>query len=359
MEVSLNTRDINLLIINLLTLRIFTQMPMAFIKTAQFAASLTTLLGGSFSIFVIFLIARFLLKHISGNILDAAQSVFGTAGKIIASSLLFLYLVLSAVFTLSDFSKLIALIAFPTSPMWYICGFLILGAVIGALGNLRAVIRLHGFFVPLILIVFALLLIFTIFPFGSADTTQNAPQNLSPSINNLLSQISLYGDILLLFLIAPTKESRKYLAKKIGYSGICSLALNTLFILAFTLKIPASVAQNGQFPVYLLMKEVYFGRFFQRLDAMILLIAALSAMLYLALNLKLSSSVLHQGFCLAQNRIIPAVLGISVLFLALNEWIFPSGSLQNLVQVFGIGGLAILIVIAIFAEVRRLINEKH
>ncbi len=359
MKVSFSSRNLRFLVISLLTLRIFTQMPMNFIKAAQFAAPLATLLGGAIMVFVIFLIARCISGYKGGNILDMAQSVFGTAGKIIVASLLALYLVLSAIFTLSDFSKLISLIAFPTSPMWYVSGFIILGGILGAMSNPPAVVRLYGFFAPVILIVFLLLLIFTILPVGNTDNSLNAPQNLSPTTSSLLSQFSLYGDIILLFLIAPSKESQQNMEKAIGYSALTALFLNTLFILAFTLEIPSSIAQNGQFPVYLLMKEVYFGRFFQRLDAVILLTSALSAMLYLSLNLNLLGEVLYQGFGLTQNRIVTAIMSILIFCLALNEWIFPDGSLTGLVHIFSLGGLAILIVIAILVKIRGIINEKN
>ncbi len=359
MNVSYSSHDVSLLIINLLTYRIFTQIPMLNIQSANTSAPLAALSGGAIWIFVIFLVALSLSKYNGGNILDAAQSAFGTVGKLVIALIFALYLVLSAVFALSDFSKLISLIAFPTSPMWFVTGFLALGGVMGAMGSVRSVARIHGIFVPIILIVFVLLIASTIFPCGNTDIIGNSPQNLTLSFENTLSQITLYGDIILLFLIAPTKESRLIMTKKIGYSCIIALALNVLFYLAFMLKIPASIAQNGQFSVYLLMKEVYFGRFFQRLDAMILLISALTSMLYLSLNLNLLSTVLTQSFRLRQNPIVSVISGILVFYLALNGWIFPKGALSNLIYVFSLGGMAVLIITAIFTKVRGVINEKN
>ncbi len=359
MNVSFRSRGIGLLITNLLLYRIFTQIPMSLIKSVNTAAPLVTLFGGAVWIFIIYLISLCLSLRAKGNILDAVQSAFGTVGRLIVSVVFVIYLLLSQIFVLSDFSKLVSLIAFPASPVWYVSGLLILGGIIGAMGNIRSQARLHSFFMPVILTIFLLLVITTILPLGNTDTTANAPQNLSFSPQNILSQITLYGDVFILFLIAPTDESRRHIPKAIGISGIAALVLNTLFVLAFTLKIPASIAQNGQFPIYLLMKAVYFGRFFQRLDAVILLISTLSSMLYLSLSLNLLTSVLHQGFRLPQSRVTPVISGIAVFILALNEWLFTNGSLSDLLYIFSIGGFAILIITAIFVKIRGLINEKY
>ncbi len=359
MNASYTNRNLSLLAVNLLTYRIFTQLPMTQIKSAGTAAPLVTLLGGVIWVFVIYLISLCLTGYAKRNILDTVQTVFGNAGKLIVAAIFAVHLFVSAIFTLSDFSKLVSLIAFPISPMWYIAGFLILGCILGALGDTCSQIRLHGFFMPVILAVLILLLATTILPLGSSDRFANPQANLSFDIKSIFSQLTLYGDIFIIFLIAPNDESRKSLAKKLRLSGIAALTLNTLFILAFVLKIPSSIAQNGQFPVYLLMKEVYFGRFFQRLDALILLICALSSMLYLSLNLNLLSTVLHQGFRLPQNRIVPTFLGIAIFAFALSEHLLPKGLLANLIYVFSLGSMAVLVIIAAFTKIRGLINEKN
>lgn len=358
MNVSFNSRDISLLIINLLTYRIFTQLPMSLIKSANVSAPLITILGGAVWVLVIFLVARCFTKFSGGNILDAAQSVFGNAGRIIISLIFALYLIFSQIYTLNDISKLASLISFPTSPIWYISGFLMLGSILGAIGNIRTIARLHGVFMPIILIVVILLFVSTILPLGNSDFCANVPRNINFPPDSIFTQITIYADIFLLFLIVPTKESRQGMAKRIGYSGIVALALNSLFILAFILKIPSSIVQNGQFPMYLLMKEVYLGRFLQRLDALILFASALSSMLYISLNLNLLTSVLNQGFHISQKRITTIIISIAVFWLSLNEWIFSKGSLANLIYLFSLGGFAVLIITAIFVKVRRALNEK-
>ncbi len=350
--------DTTMLVSNLLICRIFTQFPMALIKSLGSGTPLFVLSGGAIWSFVIFLIAVSLFRYANGNIIDAVQDSFGAVGKIIVSVILAIYLLLSQIFTLNDFSRLAQLICFPTSPLWFVAGFLALGSILGATGRQHSVIRLHGVFMPIIIIVLALLIGSTVFPFDNAHSVAAPPLRLTPSFKDILAQASLYGDILLLFLISPSKNSKPQAVKAAVHGSIFALIITTLFFLAFATRIPQSIVQNGQFPIYLLMKEVYFGRFFQRLDAMILLISAISSMLYLSLNLNLLSSLLHQGLGLPETRITPTISGILSFCLALCEWIFQKLSPLDLLSVLSLGVLVILIICAIFVKVRRVLHEK-
>ncbi len=359
MKISHKSLDISAPIINLFIYKIFTQIPMSIIKSSGSAAPLYTLAGGAASVFIIVLIAACFSKYQKGNILDCVQSSFGTLGKIIVSFVFICYIILSQIFTLSEFSQLARLIAFPTSPLWFVAGFLILGAVLGASGSTSSILRIYGVFVPVIIVVFVLLIGSTILPFGHTSPVACLPVQTGLTFNGFLSQFMLYADIVLLFLIAPAKESRPVFAKQIARGGILSLILLTLFHLAFALRIPDSITQSGQFPVYLLMKEVYFGRFFQRLDALLLLVCCISSMLYMSLALKLSGQVLSQGFCLPEWRIIPVLTGLLSYIAVVFGLMFLKESLENLVYVLSLGVLAILIITAIFVKIRGVLNEKH
>ncbi len=358
MKISQNNTDISLLTVNLLTYRIFTRLPMNLIKSAQETASLCTLAGGAVCVFAIYLLSICFFKQSHGNILDTVQTVFGVWGKIIVSLIFAVYLVLSLCFALNDFSRLVNLIAFPASPLWFVSGFLVLGGILGALCNTSSLVRLHGVFMPVVIIIFALLVGSTLFTGGKNDDIPILAANTVPPLKEFLSQAVLYGDIILLFLIYPTNESKGYMAKKIGRGGVFALILNTMFILAFTLKIPPTIARGEHFPVYLLMKEVYFGRFFQRLDAFVLLICAISSMLYISLNLNLISQVLNQGLRLSKSRIIPPIIGGTAFAFVLNQWILPKDSLLNLIYIFSFGVLGILVLTAVFIGIRRVLNEK-
>ncbi len=352
-------RDLSLLAINLLTYRIFTRLPMTLIKSADTSAFLTVFLCGSVFVIALIILCKFVFKYSSGNILDTAEKVFGIWGRVIVSAVFAIYLVVSQTFALSEFAELIKLIAFPTSPIWFVSGFLILGGIWGALGNNQSVIRLHGVFMPIILSIIALLILSTIFPNNSSDTIVPIFDSNTFSIKLITSQFMLYGDIALLFLLLPIGKDNRNVTKNFVCGSIFAVLLNTLFILAFVLKIPSAIAQNGQFPIYLLMKEVYFGRFFQRLDALILLACAVSSMLYIALSLNLLTDVLHQGFKIRQKRIIPLIFGTLSFLLVLNKWILSGKSLLSLVYIFSFSVLAILVITAVFVWIRRASYEKN
>lgn len=355
---SFKNSDITFVVINLLIYRIFTQLPMTIFKTSGSAAPLSNLLSGIAAIGIIWFLTSCLLKNINGNLLDAAETLFGKLGKVLFCLLIIAYLAVSMIFTLENFSNLIRLIAFPTSPLWFVTIFLILGAVLGALGNTHSVIRLHGIFAPIIITVLVLLIVSTIY---QGDTSRLFPLlggGTNSVLSNSFSGIILYTDIILLLLIAPNGESRTYITKTVSIGAIFALLLNFLFALSFTLKIPQTIAQNQQFPIYLLMKQVYFGRFFQRLDALILLVSALSSMLYMSLNLTLIFDTFRQSLGFSQKPPVVIALGVLISLISLQSYTFPQNSILYLVYVCGFGVMAFSILAAIFAKVRSVLSEK-
>ncbi len=358
LKVSFENSNITFVVINLLVYRIFTRLPMSIFKTAESAAPLSALVSGIAAIFIVWLLSACLLKNTKGNLLDAAEICFGKLGKGILALVIILYLAVSLIFTIESFSSLIKLIAFPSSPLWFIGIFLTFGAILGALGNEQAIVRLHGLFMPVIVVVLILLIASTIYP---GDTSQLFPVlgNGAKSIaGSSFSGIILYTDIILLLLLVPGKTSPINITKAVSISAGFAILLNILFILALTLRIPPSIAQNQQFPIYLLMKEVYLGRFLQRLDALILLVSALSSMLYMSLNLSLLSSALKQGLGISSKPQLTVLIGILLFLVALQNGILESDTIRSIVYICGFGVLAFSALTAIFVKVRCLLNEK-
>ncbi len=357
LKTSFKSSDITFTAVNLALYRIFTRLPMTVFKASGSAAPLFSFLSGIAAIGFIWLISSFLFKNINGNLLDAAKSCFGKTGKLLFTLLIIFYLAVSLIFTIKSFSSLIGLIAFPSSPLWFVAAFLVLGAILAALGSTSSILRIHGVFVPIIAIVFILLTVSTIFTGDTLRISSPASTEVSSAVN-ALSGIIFYADILILLLLAPTKENRRHISKAISIGAIFAFLLNFLFTLSFTLNIPQSIAQNQQFPIYLLMKEVYFGRFFQRLDAFILLISALSAMLYMSLNLNMIGSVLKQGLETSSGPPLIILIGILSALAALANNIFPSDTILSSLYVCSFGLIAYSGLTAIWIKVRCFLSEK-
>lgn len=286
------------------------------------------------------------------NIVDAAQSAFGAIGKYAVSVIIISYLAISALVALGEFSHLTKLISFPTAPTLFVSVFISLGAVFAVFAGFKAILRLHGIFIPLIWVAIALLIVSTIY---KGDVSNLFPI-LGTGTENLLgkglSGIVVYTDILLLFLIAPEEKTRKQINRTVLRSTGLGVLINVLFVLAFNLSVPYSTSSGDHSPIYLLLKEVYYGRFFQRIDAIILFVSSISAMLYLALNTFLFGNLLRQTFKTKNIRPITLIYTLVIFALASGSSLIPSGILTYLIFMCGFSALFTVLIVLLFVKRR-------
>ncbi len=306
--------SISFLTINLLTYKVFTQIPLLFMGISKSASGLTALYSGAFA-FAVILGLSFLGSKQKGQFFDVSKRTFGRAGRYIGALFILLYLLTSGVFALKNAARLVSLISFPTSPLYIVSFFLLVGAFFGALGGEYSVTKLHSFFMPIVLVIVALVVVPTIL---RGDPSRAMPV-LGPGAEAVfgkgLSGMIMYSDVLLLFLLKGGQKDEKVFKKTVLKGAFLSVLINTLVVLSFNLSLPSWAADEGQLPIYLLMKEVYYGRFFQRVDAILLMGAAFSFMIYLALNMFLFGETVKKG--LNMGKSVPVTLGYGITLLVM------------------------------------------
>ena len=304
---NISRNEIFFLGVALTSYRIFTNLPLIFTLSSGTGAPLSALLSGILVLFVAFLFSGLLKKT---DILT--QSTFAIYPL---SLILLVYLILSSAHTLSEFSSFAGKVAFPTTPKWFLALFLITAAGIGAFGKIKGVLILSKHFVTFFVIVIFLLL-------GSVLVQCNF-ENLFPLLGTSaqdtlfkgFSGIFLYTDMLLLLFISPVDGFSSGCRKYLLLGGLLGIFICFSVVLTYTAKIPYPLSREEQFPLYLLTKEVYYGRFFQRVDAIILLISALWGMLVLSFNLCLMSKILNEVFGITALKVVIFPLSALTFFL--------------------------------------------
>lgn len=300
----IHRRDGVCTVLNLLTYRIFTGLPSVFAQGAGTAAALSALFSGLVALVLIFAVAA-VLSHLKiSNLQSSVHSAAGKPASLPFSVMIIVYLAFSATAALGEFANLAKLISFPVSPLWFVSAFLLAGGICGAAGGGMSVLRLHGFFAPLV----AGGLVFLI----AATALRGDISNLFPVLGigtdgvffSGLRGTFLYSDILLLYLIFPNDSDPRQVRSTVMTGTALAVAVNVLFVLAFTLTVPYPVSAEGQFPVYLLLKEVRIGRFLQRIDAVMQLLSAISCMLYLSLNFSIIAQTLRHIFATSEKRTV-------------------------------------------------------
>lgn len=294
----------------LLTAKIFTNLPLLFTVISGTGAPSSALISGALFCIAILLFSQKFYAHQSDNIITCTQRVFGTPGKYLISLIFLLHLALSSLYTLHELSGFSKLLSFPTAPPWFVAFFFILSAISGALGGIKGLFRISRIIAPIFVAVLLLLLLSVLF---GCDYTSLFPL-CGNGIDNVLTGgirgLVMFSDIFLIFLINPSTDSSKTTRRAILSASLTAALAVFLLILTFTAKMPYPLSAEAEFPLYQLMKEVYFGRFFQRIDAIILFVSALCGMLSLAVNICLIVTILKDTFDVKCNTGVVFSTGI-------------------------------------------------
>ncbi len=314
--------------ISLSAYRIFTNLPSSFTRFFGTGAPLFSLISGLFFFAILFFLTKRLLITDCENIFSLAEKTLGVFGKYFLFVLFFIYIFVSSAFLVNEFSSFSKLVAFPLSPKWFIAIFFVLAASIGALSAIESLGKLFVLFLPLFSLIISFFLVTVLF--------ESRTENLFPIMGtaenftfpNFSSTLLVFSDILLIFLLSP--QNARAIPKAIFCSFILGFSIVFLFVLTYTAKIPYPLSKDETFPLYLLVKEVYYGRFFQRIDAIVLLISAIWGMLNLSLNFCLLVALSQDMFGIKNRLVMVFPISASVFFAAL----FLSHFLTHLAQFF-------------------------
>ncbi len=338
------------LVLNLCIYRSCTHIPGLFTKDCGTAAPLAALVSGLVAVGVISLLFLLYKKCGCHSIIDTAEKYLGRLGKALVSAVLVLYLLISSAFALREFSLLAAHIAFPSTPLWFIAAFLAVAALFAAFRGSEAVLRTHTVVVPFTVLM-TLVVLLSALGYGKSDNLFPILGNgVKPILSQSLQGTLLYSDIILLFLLNPfcDKETTPSL-KPLFLAATGGIALTILLVLTFTATTAYPESLSVRFPIYQLLKTVWYGRFFQRIDAVYMLAAILSGMLYLSVALWLTARTAKLLFCpKTVNEKLYISLSTAVVFVgALSYEIFSDVRLKQCLDV--VAAVAVAVTIVFFA----------
>ena len=252
---------------------------------------INTILVTLITLAIVYLISQLLKRFPNMDILDISEFLGGKLLKNIIGILFIIYFIFFASVFLRSFCESIKIIYFPRTPVMLLIIFFIIGIIMAnRLGN-NAIIRANLIFIPAIL--FSIVFIFL------ANMGNFTLQRMFPLLGNGInttffsgiSNLFAFGGIALLYFVPPyLKDSKEF--KKIAFSSVILSSIWLFFSLATLLFIfPSIVTTDEILPLYFASRFIEFGRFFQRLDAVFLLVWIISIFSYLSILLSFSSQI--------------------------------------------------------------------
>jgi len=251
------------------------------------------------------------------DIIDIAEYVGGNILKKIISIVYTLHIIfISGIFILS-FADTIKTIYLQDVPAWIICLVFILVAVIANLYGFNNISRVNYILMPFILL--SVLVIFL------ALATDFVPQRIFPILGygadktflSGIGNIFAFGEIILLFLIKPQLKDPKS-SKKIGITSILISGL-FLFLTVTTLLLlyPFSTGGKGVLSIYIMTRSIQFGKFFQRADALFILVWVLTFFSYLSVIINYVLRITQKNTGSKKNALYIYIIAIAIFIVTL------------------------------------------
>lgn len=194
-----------------------------------------TIISASTAMLGFFLIYRLLKRFPENDLEEIFELSFRKVFGFLCSGVLSLYLLLTAITRLAEFSEVMRVYVLYLSPNWYISGFFIASVLFMSTLGLENVARLARIFAYPMLIAIIFVLLMAIQNFKINNLYPIVGYGLKKTILTGFVRSSVYGEIIVLAIFSKSLQGVKHI-KKVGFN---SLLLSGLLIagsvLAFTL----------------------------------------------------------------------------------------------------------------------------
>ena len=308
-------------IINVICTKVFLNFPRKVAEDAGTAGWLMTIYVSILVFLAFFIIARLYARFEGKDLIDIGEHIGGSIGRILVGSIVIVFLLYMTTMYLREFGENMKVINFTVSPLSFVAIFFVVGMVVAAYVGLEAIVRFHAIAVPIIATGF-LTIIVAVLPLANfVNITPILGTGAHEIFVSGFFKISLYGELLLLFLLIPFLQTHDNFTK----TGYTALGFSSFFLIIAAVVVVAvvdyPVTIESFLPIHRLATLINYGRFFQRIESVFVLIWAAAGLLYLSIAFFFIVYIFKKAFKLEYYKpvIVPfAVLVFNLSFLPPN-----------------------------------------
>ena len=300
------------MLVNFLSTKIFLTLPRDIVETAGTAVWILVLYVSTLAAISFLLISSLYSKFQGKDLVDIGEKLAGGVGRVVVGIISMAFFFLATSITLREFAENMKTIAFKLSPISFVMVFFVGAVIFAAYSGLEAISRMHLITVPIIIIGFIIIML---------GVSQNFEfTNLLPFWGNGVSAIfgwgtfklSIYADVILIFFLSPYIIHTHKDFKFIGFVSIgISAAFMLLSVIMFLGALPYPAAIENLLPIYQLGRIISYGRLFQRIESLFIVIWVISALLYLSSAFYFLVNTFKKTFKLSYHQ--PTVLAFAII----------------------------------------------
>jgi len=296
--------------------RVFIPFPSFVVRDGHNLGWVLVLAGTVDALLQFWVITLLMRRHRQQTIVEACEEILGPYLGTLVNLSFALYFIAVEGILLREYGEALLIAALPRTPISVVLVALLLAGLIGCFYGLEAMARVAR--LSLSFIALGLLLLFVTL-IGFVDTTNLYPLGSNHPFKLLVTaaeRYSLVSEGLLAAVIIQGLGSWRPFRR----AGMAALAAGglviTVVVLLIILVFGPPVASEFTLPFYFLSRIVAFGRFFQRLESVFLLIWSMVGMIKAAVTLYAATVTLARVYRLADYR--PLLWSVSLLCFALS-----------------------------------------
>ncbi len=186
--------------------------------------------------------------------------------------------------------------------------------------GIKAAARIHTIFMPIAAAIIAAASLLLFKPANFNNITPLLGEGARKVFLDGLFFVSLFNDIIVLNVLASRCESKAEARSALFRGIIISGALAAAFMIMYAMVYPYPVVKNNILPMYSLSKNMRFGTYFGRFEALFEFIITLLFVLYACVYVNAIAETVQKTFCLkCRNIIITLTVAGLCVFLALAD----------------------------------------
>lgn len=306
------------------------------------------------ALFLTFVLCKAYKKFIGISFLDITEFLGGKILKFIVGILFFSYFIFTAAVVLCKTVNCLQIVYYNMTNTSYIILLFIISSTFAC--NLKNNGFLRATFIIVPLVVVAIFLIF----FGNLKNFNY--QNIYPILGNGINATFIEGTtnlftfggiIYMLFLPQNLKRPDKFMKISI-WSTVISSFLLTVTVATTILLFNKNITSGQLFPLYLAVRHIEFGTFFQRLDAAFILVMNIAICSFLGIYGNLCLGILKEITNISDAKPIsyPLVLLLYAITVFINSNFHLEFIQNQIFKIFFFIALIISFLILIFANLK-------
>lgn len=305
------------IIVSVIIVHILSNLPQYLIHSNYSSSAINTIFVTILALIIGFIIIKLFKKFPNDDILDISEFVAGSFFKKTIGIIFIISLITISALLIRNFSENLANIYFKNTHFSGIIIFFLLASCILNRFGFKAIVRCNLIILPLVLI--SLIIIF--FSTASYGSFQRFLPILGKGFNETFifgsTNIFSFGGLFLIYFIAPLVEKKEELKSITSSSIIISGIYLLLSVASLIMLIPNIAELESTLSIYLVAREVEFGSFFQRLDAIFILIWMLSVFSYCSIILYFIINIFKKIFNLKHSKPMIYAFSLIILFVSL------------------------------------------